>query len=57
MPLPRAPHYQAAETKAMREGLRAAITLTNGDVYTGEWHRDMRHGVCLFVLNFLPSPF
>jgi hypothetical protein len=29
---------------AQREGLRATITLANGDTYTGEWHADKRHG-------------
>jgi hypothetical protein len=48
MPLPkgpiREPASKTAMLKAQRDGLRAAITLANGDVYTGEWRGDLRHG-------------
>lgn len=40
----REPNWKEWDRLAQKEGLRAPITAVNGDVYTGEWKDNLKHG-------------
>ena len=40
----REPNWREWDRLAEKEGLRAPITAVNGDVYTGEWKDNKKHG-------------
>lgn len=49
MPLVKCPNkkpplWKERAKSAKREGIRAPIHAVNGDVYTGEWSDDKKHG-------------
>lgn len=43
-PRKREPRWKEWDKLAQKEGLRAPITAVNGDVYTGEWKDNKKHG-------------
>jgi hypothetical protein len=54
-PKKRHPPWKEWDRKAQKEGIRAPVYAVNGDVYTGEWVDNKKHGefsVCrLFMLG------
>lgn len=44
----REPKWKEWDQLAQKEGLRAPITSVNGDIYTGEWKDDKKHGRCVY---------
>lgn len=40
----REPKWKEWDQLAQKEGLRAPITSVNGDIYTGEWKDNKKHG-------------
>ena len=45
----REPNWKEWDRLAQKEGLRAPITSVNGDVYTGEWKDNLKHGQSVAV--------
>ena len=40
----REPNWKEWDKLAQKEGLLAPITAVNGDIYTGEWKDNKKHG-------------
>ena len=43
-PKKRLPPWKEWDKQAQKEGVRAPVYAVNGDVYTGEWHDNKKHG-------------
>ena len=61
-PKKRQPLWKEWDKAAQKEGVRAPVYAVNGDVYTGEWSDNKKHGETIrvsevwpVIINFLPS--
>lgn len=48
-PKKRQPPWKEWDKKAQKEGIRAPVYAVNGDVYTGEWVDNKKHGECMII--------